>query len=41
MGSPYRADIRFELSATETAEMASELKAWCAKPEYLFIWKGD
>ncbi len=41
VGAPYRADIRFQFSAAEAAEMASDLKAWCAKPEYLFIWKGD
>ena len=40
-GAPYRADIRFELSAAEAADLASDLKTWCAKPEYLFIWKGD
>ena len=40
-GSPYRADIRFELSAAQAAELADDLKAWCAKPEYTFIWKGD
>jgi hypothetical protein len=40
-GSPYRADIRFELSAAEAAELANDLNAWCAKPEYTFIWKGD
>jgi len=38
-GAPYRADIRFELSAAEAAELASDLKVWCEKPEYLFIWK--
>jgi len=37
-GAPYRADIRFELSAAEASELARDLKAWCAKPEYTFIW---
>jgi hypothetical protein len=40
-GAPYRADIRFELSPTEAVELANDLKAWCANPEYTFIWKGD
>jgi len=40
-GAPYRADIRFDLSPKEAEEFAGELKAWCAKPEYTFVWKGD
>ena len=40
-GVPYRADIRFDLSPKEADEFASELKAWCAKPENVFVWKGD
>lgn len=40
-GAPYRADIRFDLSPKEAAEFASELEAWCAKPEYGFVWKAD
>jgi len=39
--APYRADIRFDLSPKEAEEFAGELKAWCAKPEYTFVWKGD
>jgi len=40
-GALYRADIRFELSAAEAAELARDLKVWCAKPEYTFIWRGN
>ena len=40
-GVPYRADIRFDLSQKETEAFSSELKAWCEKPEYAFVWKGD
>ena len=40
-GAPFRADIRFELTPAEAAKFAYELKAWCAKPVYKFIWKGD
>lgn len=40
-GNPYRADIRFELNPKEAADFASRLKAWCAKPDYPFVWKGD
>lgn len=39
-GAPYRADIRFDLSPTEAGDFAKELKAWCAKPEYVFVWTG-
>ena len=39
-GAPYRADIRFELTSDEAAEFATELKAWCANPTYVFNWKG-
>lgn len=40
-GAPYRADIRFVLSADESKEFAHALKDWCMQPEYTFIWKGD
>ena len=40
-GAPFRADIRFDLSPDEATAFATELRAWCAKPEYAFIWKGD
>ena len=40
-GAPYRADIRFALSADEAEEFAHALKDWCKQPEYIFIWKGD
>ena len=40
-GAPYRADIRFDLASTQAEGFANELKAWCAKPEYAFLWKGD
>ena len=40
-GVPYRADIRFDLSQKEAEAFSSELKAWCEKPEYAFVWKGD
>lgn len=40
-GAPYRADIKFDLSQKEAEAFASELRAWCAKPEYAFVWKGD
>lgn len=40
-GAPYRADIRFHLPADDAARFAKELRAWCSKPEYVFIWKGD
>lgn len=40
-GAPYRADIRFELAPAEATELANDLKAWCVKPEYTFIWKGN
>ena len=39
-GAPYRADIRFELTSDKAAEFATELKAWCANPTYVFNWKG-
>lgn len=40
-GAPYRADIRFDLSSEEAEAFARELKQWCAKPDYPFVWKGD
>jgi hypothetical protein len=40
-GTPCRADIRFDLLPKEAEEFAQELRAWCAKPEYVFVWKGD
>ena len=40
-GVPYRADIRFDLSQREAEAFSSELKAWCEKPEYALVWKGD
>lgn len=40
-GAPYRAEIRFRLTAEEATEFSRELAAWCDKPEYPFIWKGD
>lgn len=40
-GAPFRADIRFHLSPDEAAQFAKELRAWCSKPEYSFVWKGD
>lgn len=40
-GAPYRADIRFDLSPEEAEEFARDLEAWCAKPEYAFVWNGD
>ena len=40
-GAPYRADIRFDLTPMEAEEFAKELKAWCDKPEYAFVWKAD
>jgi hypothetical protein len=40
-GAPYRADIRFEFSPEVAAKFADELKAWSAKPEYVFVWTGD
>ena len=39
-GAPFRADIKFDLSQKEAEAFASELKAWCAKPN-AFVWKGD
>lgn len=40
-GAPFRADIKFNLSQKEAEAFASELKVWCSKPEYAFVWKGD
>lgn len=40
-GAPFRADIRFHLNPDDAAQFAKELKAWCSKPAYAFIWKGD
>lgn len=40
-GAPYRAEIRFVLSETEARAFAADLRAWCAKPEFTFVWKGD
>lgn len=40
-GAPYRTEIRFRLTAEEASEFSRELAAWCGKPEYAFIWKGD
>lgn len=40
-GAPYRADIRFDLSQKDAEILASELKVWCAKPAYTFVWRGD
>ncbi len=40
-GAPYRTEIRFHLTAEEASEFSRELAAWCDKPEYAFIWKGD
>lgn len=40
-GAPYRVDIRFDFSSEEAEAFAGELKAWCAKPTYAFVWKGD
>lgn len=40
-GAPFRADIRFHLTPDNAAQLAKELRAWCSKPEYAFLWKGD
>ena len=40
-GAPFRADIRFHLTPDDAAQFANELRAWCSKPAYAFIWKGD
>lgn len=40
-GAPYRVDIRFDLTPAEAEEIARALKAWCAKPDYAFVWKAD
>ena len=40
-GAPFRADIKFDLSQKEAEAFASELRAWCAKPEHALVWKGD
>jgi hypothetical protein len=40
-GAPFRADIRFPLNPDDAAQFAKELRAWCSKPEYAFIWKGN
>jgi hypothetical protein len=40
-GAPFRADIRFHLTPDDAAQFARELRTWCGKPEYAFIWKGD
>lgn len=40
-GAPYRADIHFHLTPKEAEEFAQELKAWCGKPEYAFVWQAD
>lgn len=40
-GAPYRADIRFDLAPNEAITFAKELREWCCKPEYAFIWKSD
>lgn len=40
-GTPYRAEISFQLTAEEAAGFSLELAAWCRQPEYAFIWKGD
>lgn len=40
-GAPYRADIRFVLSAQEAETFADALKEWCANPVCAFVWKGD
>lgn len=40
-GAPFRADIRLHLTPDDAAQFAKELKAWCSKPVYAFIWKGD
>ncbi len=40
-GAPFRTDIRFHLPPNDAAQFARELRAWCSKPEYAFIWKGD
>lgn len=37
-GAPYRADIRLSLSPDEAVNFANQLKAWCDKPEYAFVW---
>lgn len=39
-GAPYRADIRFELTSDEAAEIAKDLRAWCSRPEFTFNWKA-
>lgn len=40
-GAPYRADIRFELTDEEAAEISRDLMAWCSRPEFTFNWKAD
>lgn len=40
-GAPFRADIQFELSPTESVKLATDLKAWCLKPEFTFVWSGN
>lgn len=40
-GAPYRAKIDFRMTPEEALEFSTDLLAWCAKPEFAFIWKGD
>ena len=40
-GAPFRADIRFHLTLTEAHAFSQELTAWCARPDFTFVWKGD
>lgn len=40
-GAPHRTEIRFHLTAEEASEFSRKLAAWCDKPEFALIWKGD
>jgi hypothetical protein len=40
-GAPYRADIRFDLTSEEAAEMSRDLMAWCSGPQFTFNWKAN
>lgn len=40
-GAPYRIDLRFNFCKQDAVDFADDLRAWCAKPEYTFVWKGS
>ena len=38
-GTPYRADVRFQLTPKEATELSQELTSWLKRRDYTLCWK--